>query len=380
MDLELSIEEIFEYRSLCTKFARGSLQAYMQPEYADGNLEQLPKILDEAREIGLLSDSENGYGVWGYDLNKYPYASQWLLAILSEVCAGAAMCFHQNGLASNILRYLVPDNGDFPVRLILAIQEGNFLPQPRVLKSKELNKPVFETLLVRENGHWLLKGAKHFVYSLPGNEAYLIFAQNDQELAAVVLEAAASGLQREPLQQRLGLLACRVEHLTFNDVKIDDNAVFLGHKVYTALLRALFLNWLGIAAVALGTAKGAIKAAKDYIKERYQGGTTIENHAAIQSLITSAEVNSFAAEAQINQRWRLDNITMEDVRQSAMMKLSLTKLCTQAVSDSLQCFGGYGYMEDYGMEKRYRDVNTLNAMGGTPLYLKRLIFELGREE
>ena len=381
MDIDLSIEEIFEYRSLGAKFAQGSLQSYMQTDLDDDSrIDRLPKILAEAREIGLLADRDNGYGIWGYDLNRYPYASLWLLSILSEVCAAASMCFHQNGLALNILHTLAPENNFNVQTLSLSIQEENFLPQADILKTKKRRKPAFKTRLSKQNGRWILNGAKHFVYSPPDNEAYLVFAQDEEKIAAVMVPVSAEGVKRETLPQRLGLLACTVEHVNFNDVQIESKALFSGDKAYEALLRALFIHWLGVSALALGTGKGALKAAKSYAKERYQGGTIIENHAAVQRLITSAEVDLFAAEAQLNQRWRLDTIRTQDLRRAAMMKLSVTKLCTHAVSNAMQCYGGYGYMEDYGIEKRFRDVNTLKSMAGTPLYLKRIIFELGREE
>lgn len=381
MELELSADEIAEYITLAKKFAKSNLGLFLHPEYADGNPERLPEIIKDARDVGLLSNAENRYGIWGYGLNSYPDVSLSLLSIFAEVCAGVAMCFHQNGLAFNLLHDLATDNADFPQgQLSVAIQEDSFLPAAEVLIRKNTRQPVFKTMLRRQGKKWLLFGAKHFVYSIPGTKAYLVFAQEQENLAAVVVSAKAQGVRKELVERRLGLLACRVEHLTFDNVQIDANSVFLNEKIYDALVRALFINWLGISAIATGTGKGALEATKLYIHERYQGGTLIENHPAIQGLVTSAEVNLFSAGAQLNQYWQLKKINMENLRRAAMMKLSVTKLCSQAVSDSLQCFGGYGYMEDYGMEKRFRDVNTMKSMAGTPLYLKRVIFELGREE
>jgi alkylation response protein AidB-like acyl-CoA dehydrogenase len=55
------------------------------------------------------------------------------------------------------------------------------------------------------------------------------------------------------------------------------------------------------------------------------------------------------------------------------------ELCSRAVTDCLQTFGGYGYMEDFGMEKRLRDVTVLKSASGSPTYLKQIIFDIEKE-
>jgi alkylation response protein AidB-like acyl-CoA dehydrogenase len=69
--------------------------------------------------------------------------------------------------------------------------------------------------------------------------------------------------------------------------------------------------------------------------------------------------------------------TPELMRACAIARLTGMQLAAEATTDSLQVFGGYGYMEDYGMEKRLRDVTVLKSMAGTPQYLKQFIFESG---
>ncbi|HGY55163.1 MAG TPA: acyl-CoA dehydrogenase [Caldithrix abyssi] len=380
MEIQLSQEEISEFAGLAGKFAQSSLRSYLNPEFSDGEIERLPQILEEARKTGLLADAENSYGVWGFDLNAHPDVSLKLLTILAEVCGGAAMCFHQNGLAFNILHFLSSPPSELSFRTVaVALQESHTIPHVESIL-KNTSAPVFETQVVRgENGQWLLRGAKRFVYSLPGNEAYLVFVQDGDEPAAALLPADSPGMKIKPLEPRLGLAACRVEYLILEDVLLEENRIFRGKEVGAALLRTLFIQWLGISAIAVGIGRGALKAAGKYAGERYQGGTTIENHPAVQRLLSGSEENIVSAEAQLNQKWRLDAMDTNSLRKAATTKRSVTRLCTQAVSDALQCFGGYGYMEDYGMEKRFRDVHTLKAMVGSPFYLQRLIHHWGGE-
>jgi alkylation response protein AidB-like acyl-CoA dehydrogenase len=68
------------------------------------------------------------------------------------------------------------------------------------------------------------------------------------------------------------------------------------------------------------------------------------------------------------------------LKKAAAAKLSVIDLCSRAVTDCLQAFGGYGYMEDYGMEKRLRDVTVLKSAFGSSTYLKQLIFDIEKED
>jgi alkylation response protein AidB-like acyl-CoA dehydrogenase len=65
---------------------------------------------------------------------------------------------------------------------------------------------------------------------------------------------------------------------------------------------------------------------------------------------------------------------------AAAAKLAATELAARAITDSLQVFGGYGYMEDFGMEKRLRDIAVLRSAGGPPSYLKQMVFDLTGED
>jgi alkylation response protein AidB-like acyl-CoA dehydrogenase len=74
-----------------------------------------------------------------------------------------------------------------------------------------------------------------------------------------------------------------------------------------------------------------------------------------------------------------DFSSFKKLKKSAAAKLVIMDLCSRAVTDCLQTFGGYGYMEDYGMEKRLRDVTVLKLASGSSAYLKQLIFDIEKE-
>ncbi len=101
------------------------------------------------------------------------------------------------------------------------------------------------------------------------------------------------------------------------------------------------------------------EATREYALARSQGGKLIVFHPAVQLLLGSAEARVVSCRAAL--RGLADDAS---IRTAAMLKVRVLEDCAQAVSDSLQVFGGYGYMEDYRLEKRLRDALTLKSLGG----------------
>ncbi len=372
----LSPEEIFAFKELAQKFSQHTISSMLSAEFSDGDLSKLPEILRAGNETGLLASSENTYGIWGAELPDAGLSLE-LLTLLAESCAGVALCFHLQGVASQLLQRAFGQKNSFPEYAAIALQESAGLPSAAALFQGQPPSPGDWSTTARADGeNYIVSGSKYFVYSGPKNEAYLVFARSHSEWALFLVPADRPGLHRESVEHRTGLRACRVEHLSFDNISLDKNQSAAIPDAGEHLLQVLYMHWLGLSAIAVGTARGALSAAQKYTAERYQGGTEIKDHAAINNLLAQAETNIFTAEALLMREWPLHQINQHHLKQVAMTKLSVMDLCARAVTDALQTFGGYGYMEDYGMEKRLRDITTLKSMAGAPLYLRRFISEL----
>jgi alkylation response protein AidB-like acyl-CoA dehydrogenase len=179
---------------------------------------------------------------------------------------------------------------------------------------------------------------------------------------------------------RTGLRACRLDHLEFRGAAVPRAARLDDGNAAELVARALFLNWAGMSAIAVGIAKGAVAAARTYAADRYQGGTRIEEHAAVKMLIAGSESAVRSAESTVQSLRDCAIGSLRGLARAAAAKLTVMELCARAVTDCLQTFGGYGYMEDFGMEKRLRDVTVLKSACGPPTYLKQLIFDLTKED
>jgi len=132
-------------------------------------------------------------------------------------------------------------------------------------------------------------------------------------------------------------------------------------------------HWLGLAAIAVGNARGALDAARRYTAERYQGGGQIETHPAVRILLGDAASRVEACAAHVCGAGDMDTEDDRAVRRAAAVKLRATVDCCQAVTDCLQVLGGYGYMEEFRLEKRLRDALTLKTTAPRPDDARRLL-------
>jgi alkylation response protein AidB-like acyl-CoA dehydrogenase len=147
------------------------------------------------------------------------------------------------------------------------------------------------------------------------------------------------------------------------------------------LAQLLACDWLGQAAVALGVARRALQDSRAYTAQRYQGGRLIEAHASVQLLQGTAEYDVALLEAILYRHADEPLATLDTnllLRWALAARLGVVEHAARAVTDCLQTLGGYGYMEDYGLEKRLRDLSTLKSLHGPPDQLKLFLNELAR--
>jgi len=365
-------------------FAAKSVASIFDGEHADGKLDKIDDVLSTAFSIGLAASPDPNqpgydYGIWGASLSETGLApSALMLSSVAEVCGGMALNLHVQGLASQIIALASRKPASPPTRVAPAIQEEFGLPGWGTLNIPSLDAParVISQAQKTKKGY-VIDGVKPFMYAMPGAEAAVVFCRVDDNWGCFLIPLNLTGTQCSDVGVRSGLRASYLTHLTLKDVTVPAEARLDDGDALPLLMRALSLNWLGLAAIGAGIARGAVRAARKYASERYQGGTMLENHPVIRMLIAGAESNMEGASALVARAADIGLGTPELMRASAIARLTGMQLATEATTDSLQVFGGYGYMEDYGMEKRLRDVTVLKSMAGTPQYLKQFIFESG---
>jgi alkylation response protein AidB-like acyl-CoA dehydrogenase len=382
----ISAEEILHYQDLARQYSKKSLLPLFGGDHPDGNLKLLPEKLDTAFSTGIaaspeLSMSGSTYGIWGSAIDEQGMTpSLLLLSVIAETCGGVAMCLHAQGVASNLILQTKGKKLRAPVRVGLCLQEGIGPPFLGAIVSPSKDAPArIMTTAVAEGNNYIISGVKSFVYSMDGVDAYVVLARVGESWGCFQVPANDNRIIRTDVGVRTGLRACRVEHVEFKNVSVPREARIDEGGALALVVRALCLNWAGMSAIAVGIAKGAAAAARKYAADRYQGGAQIEAHPAVKMLIAGSEASIGAAESAVFSLKDTDFTTVRRLMKPAAAKLAVMDLCARAVTDCLQSFGGYGYMEDFGMEKRLRDITVLKSASGSPTYLKQLVFDIEKK-
>jgi len=381
-------EERAAFRDMAASFARRSIGPVLEHDSPDGDLDRVPGVLDQARETGLLTSTDPsapGYeaGVWGrHVLDQGPEVSLMLLEELAVSCAGVAMNLHVTGLGCHAVAMARNLPEPVPDRPAAAICENGFLPGPAVIKDPSRNEPAaVNTTAEKKGGDYLISGEKNFVYAGHGADGFVVFAREGQEWAAFLVPVETPGLTVRDAGHRMGLRACPLYHIKLEGVKVPEgNRLSYPGPVSEVVSELMRLFWLGAASMGAGAARGALAEARAYAAERYQGGTEIINHPGVNAMLlgsSEAAIDSCRAIASLA---CAEGGSRKGLLAAARAKLEGIEVAARAVTDCLQVFGGYGYMEDYPMEKRYRDINTLRYASGGPRELRLMIAGLSEEE
>jgi alkylation response protein AidB-like acyl-CoA dehydrogenase len=352
----------------------------------DGDLDAIPQLVDEARTVGLVADSTGGapgtdYGIWGdHVLEQGCDLDLRTLATLGRTCAGLAAALHAEGIGRLAL-------GDAVTRSTL-IGGGDTVAAVFVPDYGVALDPRAETDAVHLHGTgdgFCLRGSSGFVWSSGEPDWLTVVARtppgdHPAEWVITGVRAAAPGVGLATNGHRIGLRAIGHHRVDFDDTPVADEAVIArGDDALASVTRLVACDWLGCAAIALGAARRAHAQATAYAGARRQGGRTIAEHAAVRLLLAQASHHITTLETVLGRHATvpLDSLPHDDLlRWAITARLGVGEHAAAAVTDSLQVHGGYGYMDDYGLSKRLRDVHALGARHGSREQLLLLLHPL----
>lgn len=238
------------------------------------------------------------------------------------------------------------------------------------------------TTAIKDGDEWVINGAKNFITHAISGEIAVVMARTGEKGAknnatAFVLEKGMSGFSSGKKENKLGMRASETAELIFDNVRVPDihrlGEVGEGFKQAMKILDG---GRISIAALALGTARGAYKSALKYSKERQQFGQPINKFQAINFMLADMATEIDASELLIR---RASEMKMEGkviTKEGAMAKLFASETCVRVANNAVQIFGGYGYSKEFPVEKFYRD-SKLCTIGEGTSEIQRLV--IGRE-
>lgn len=238
------------------------------------------------------------------------------------------------------------------------------------------------TTAIKDGDEWIINGAKNFItHAISGDIAVVMTRTGEKgtpnNSTAFVLEKGMHGFSSGKKENKLGMRASETAELIFDNVRVPDS-----HRLgeigdgFKQAMKILDGGRISIAALSLGIAKGAYKAALKYAKERNQFGKSIASFQAINFMLADMATEIEAAELLINRASELKNNKQKLTKEGAMAKLFASEACVRIANNALQIFGGYGYTKDFPAEKYYRD-SKLCTIGEGTSEIQRLV--IGRE-
>jgi alkylation response protein AidB-like acyl-CoA dehydrogenase len=226
-----------------------------------------------------------------------------------------------------------------------------------------------------EPGGYVLEGKFPYLALAPVAEFMIIPAevQGSGRASFFIFQKDAPGLKVSEPVISLGLHNCPVADVELQGVKAGPENLLGGEGQAGDEYPELCAHFGGpLASLSLGVLVGSYQAAVSFAKERYQGGKQIIDHGQVRVMLANMAVLIEVAEAACMTACRAADAG-RDPGMGFAAGIFVTDATTRATTDGVQCLGGYGYMHDYGQEKRMRDAKQIQAMFG-PALLKRLEF------
>ena len=228
-----------------------------------------------------------------------------------------------------------------------------------------------KTRAVREGNHYVLSGVKQFITSGQSADVAIVFAVTDPDkgkkgISAFIVPTETPGYKVASVEKKMGQRASDTCQIVFDDMKLTPD-LLLGEEGegYRIALSNLEGGRIGIAAQATGMARAAYEAALAYAKEREAFGQPIIGHQAIAFRLADMATKIHAAELMVLHAAALRDAGRPCLKEASMAKLFASEMADGVCSDAIQIHGGYGYLNDFPLERIYRDVRVCQIYEGT---------------
>lgn len=350
--------------------ARDFAQERLAPGAAKRDRESLfpREELKEMGELGLLGMLvPEAYG--GSDTGVIAYA-----AALEEIAAGDGPCSTIMSVHSSVgcVPILKFGNDDQRQRFLPKLASGEWIGGFALTEPQAgSDASNLKTRARRDGDHYVLDGAKQFITSGKNGQVIIVFAVTDPDagkkgITAFIVPTDTPGYEVIRVEEKLGLHSSDTCQIAFSGMRISDK-LRLGEEGegYRIALANLEGGRIGIAAQAVGMAKAAFEAARDYARERSAFGKPIVEHQAVGFRLADMATRIEAARQLVFHAASLREAGLPCLSEASMAKLFASEMAERVCSDAIQIHGGYGYMADYPVERIYRDVRICQIYEGT---------------
>jgi alkylation response protein AidB-like acyl-CoA dehydrogenase len=357
-------------QELIQKTAREFAKEHLAPgvierdDKAEFPTEQI-KVMGELGFMGMMVPEE--WSGAGFDTLTYVIAMEEIAAV--ELATSTIMSVNNSLVCQLFVDYGTEDQKEKYLKP-LAIGEK--------LGAYSLSEPEsgsdasnMRTFAKKEGDHYVINGTKNWVTNGINGDIVILFCMTEKNvgykgISAFVVEKGTLGLSTGKKENKLGIRASDTCELYFENCLIPcENMIGEEGQGFKVAMKALGGGRIGIAAQALGLARAALDASISYAKERKQFGKTIGEFGAIQNKLADMATEIDAARMLVWRAAKLKDDGKNYYRESSMAKLYASSTAMKAATECVQIHGGYGYMQEYGVERLMRDAKITQIYEGT---------------
>jgi alkylation response protein AidB-like acyl-CoA dehydrogenase len=359
-----------EEQELIKKTARDFAEEHLAPGVIERDYNSEPphkqiKMMGELGFLGMMVPEEwNGPGM---DMVSYVLAVSEISRV--DASAGVIMSVN-NSLVCQIFLDWANDNQKqrYLTKLATGKNIGAFSLSEPQSGSDASNMRSFAR---KDGSDYILNGTKNWVTNGISADTIMVFVPTEKGvgykgISVFIIEKGTPGFSRGKEEDKLGIRGSETCELYFDDCRIpSENMVGEPGQGFRIAMNTLNGGRIGIASQALGIAMASLDKSVEYANERKQFGKRIAEFGAIQSKIARMATNVDAARFLILNAARKKDESASFSREAAMAKLFASQVAVDASRDCVQIYGGYGYMQEYGVERLMRDAKITQIYEGT---------------
>jgi alkylation response protein AidB-like acyl-CoA dehydrogenase len=220
-----------------------------------------------------------------------------------------------------------------------------------------------------QDGEWVIDGAKQFITNSGTDVSGVVSITartGDDEISNLIVSNGTAGYEQGEPYRKMGWNASDTRPLTFTDCRVpEENLLGMRGKGFHQFLQVLDIGRIGVAAMGVGLAQGALDEALAYAKERRAFGKPISTFQIIQAKLADLATEIAAARLLVYHSAWLKDQGKPFSLVAAQAKLKTGRLAVKAADEAVQIHGGYGYIEEYPVCRFYRDAKILTIGEGT---------------
>ncbi len=361
--------ELTETQALIRNTARTFARERVAPGSRDRDRAgQFPaELLSEMAELGLLGVNVPAeYG--GAEAGAISYA----LAMMevAEACASTAVAMAVTNMCAELITAFGTE--EQKRKYVTRLTSGRAVAGAFALSEPQAGSDAsaLETRAERTRDGWVLNGSKQWITSGDKAGVVVVWARSGRPgaggLSAFIVEGGTRGLVPGRHEDKMGLRASTTVPLQFEDCRLPAEAL-LGQEGegFRLAMVALDGGRIGIASQACGVARAALAASVRYTKERKAFGKSVSDFQAVRFMLANIQTELAGAELMTLRAAGLKESGKPFTREASMAKVFASEMANRAADKAVQLHGGYGYIDEFPVERHLRDARVQTIYEGT---------------